>query len=173
MLLAFGAVIALVVTLTGTDDPRVDGGVAELDEPLPSFATVDTTVSGDALRADALDGEVIVINVWASWCDPCRREQPALQSLHERYEDRGVNFVGINYNDTLALAQRWIEDRDVTYPSIYDPDGRTATLLDFPFVPVTFIVDGSDTIRYAVYGETNGAELTGLIDELLAEAPRT
>jgi thiol-disulfide isomerase/thioredoxin len=171
-LVVVAAAIAIAVACTGSD-PRVEGGVAELDEPLPSFATVDTTVSGDALPTDAFDGEVNVINVWATWCDPCLREQPALQSLHERYADRGVNVVGINYNDSLPLAERWIEDHAVTYPSIYDPDGSTAALLDFPFVPVTFIVDGSHTIRYAVYGETNEAELTGLIDELLAEAPTT
>ncbi|HEY6568010.1 MAG TPA: TlpA disulfide reductase family protein, partial [Actinomycetota bacterium] len=170
VLLVGGVAIAIATTCSGSD-PRVEGGVAQIDEPLPSFATVDTTVAGDPLPTDALDGEVNVINVWASWCDPCKREQPALQALHERYADEGVNFVGINYTDTLALAQRWIDDHDVTYPSIYDPDGRTAALLDFPFVPVTFLVDGTHTIRYAVYGETNEAELTGLIDELLTEAP--
>ena len=159
---------ALLVACTG-GDPRVDGGVAELDEPLPSFTTVDSTVSGGVLPGDALAGDVNVINVWATWCEPCKKEQPALQSLHERYEDRGVNFVGINYTDTLAKAQRWIDDNEVTYPSIYDPDGRSAALLNFPFVPVTFVVDGSDTIRYAVYGETNEVELKGLIDDLLLD----
>jgi thiol-disulfide isomerase/thioredoxin len=161
---------AVMTACTG-GDPRVDGGVAEVEEPLPSFAAVDSTVSGDALPPDAFAGDVNVINVWATWCEPCEREQPALQALHERYQDKGVNFVGINYTDTLAKAQRWIDDNGVTYPSIYDPDGRTAALLNFPFVPVTFVVDGSDTIRYAVYGETDEAELTGLIDDLLVDVP--
>jgi DsbE subfamily thiol:disulfide oxidoreductase len=162
--------ITFLAACTG-GDPRVDGGVAEVEEPLPTLNEVDTTVTGGALSSEALEGDVTVINVWATWCVPCKAEQPALQTLHERYEDRGVEFVGINYNDTLEKARRWIEDFAVTYPSLYDPDGRTAASLGFPFVPDTYVVDGSGTIRYVVFGETTEAELSGLIDGLLEDAP--
>ena len=83
------------------------------------------------------------------------------------YEGRGVEFVGVDYRDDRAAAERWIEDFGVSYPSLYDPDGRTAATLGFPFLPDTYLVDASGTMRYAIYGETSAEELSGLIDELL------
>ena len=64
--------------------------------------------------------------------------------------------------------QKWLPRGEVTYPSLYDPQGRTAALLDFPFLPDTYVVDGAGTIRYAIYGETDEDELSGLIDDVLA-----
>ncbi|MDQ3210564.1 MAG: TlpA family protein disulfide reductase [Actinomycetota bacterium] len=112
-------------------------------------------------------GSVLVVNVWATWCDPCRREQPALQSVYERYEGRRVEFLGINYRDNRDGAVAWIEDFGVTYPSLFDPDGRTAALLSFPFVPDTYIVDASGTIRHTIFGETSEEELSRLIEKVL------
>ena len=112
---------------------------------------------------------MLVVNVWATWCEPCRREQPALQRVQADYETRGVEFVGVNYRDDRAAAERWVEGFEVTYPSLYDPDGRTAASLGFPFLPDTYVVDAGGTMRYAVYGETSAEELSGLIDEVLAE----
>ena len=161
--------VASAAACTG-QDPRTDGGVAEVEEPLPALTEVEATVAGGALPTRALDGLVTVINVWATWCEPCKAEQPALEAVHQRYLDRGVAFLGINYRDDLEKAKRWVDDHDVSYPSLFDPDGRTAALMGFPFLPDTYVADGSGTIRYVVYGETTEAELSGLIDELLAGA---
>ena len=167
-------VAALVVSLLAAfvfrprgGDPRIEGGVVEMDQPIPDLTAIDT-VSGDPLPPDAFEGSATVINVWANWCAPCRQEQPALVATQARYADQDVRFVGINYNDDLELARRWVDDFEVTYPSIYDPQGRTAALLDFPFLPDTYVVDGAGTIRYAIYGETDEDELSGLIDDVLA-----
>ncbi|MGB7806873.1 MAG: TlpA disulfide reductase family protein [Actinomycetota bacterium] len=167
-------VAALVVSLLAAfvfrprgGDPRIEGGVVEMDQPIPDLTAIDT-VSGDPLPPDAFEGSATVINVWANWCAPCRQEQPALLATQARYADQDVRFVGINYNDDLELARRWVDDFKVTYPSIYDPQGRTAALLDFPFLPDTYVVDGAGTIRYAIYGETDEDELSGLIDDVLA-----
>ena len=125
-------VAALVVSLLAAfvfrprgGDPRIEGGVVEMDQPIPDLTAIDT-VSGDPLPPDAFEGSATVINVWANWCAPCRQEQPALVATQARYADQDVRFVGINYNDDLELARRWVDDFEVTYPSIYDPQGRTA-----------------------------------------------
>jgi thiol-disulfide isomerase/thioredoxin len=167
-------VAALVVSLLAAfvfrprgGDPRIEGGVVEMDQPIPDLTAIDT-VSGDPLPPGAFEGSATVINVWANWCAPCRQEQPALVATQARYADQDVRFLGINYNDDLELARRWVDDFEVTYPSLYDPQGRTAALLDFPFLPDTYVVDAAGTIRYAIYGETDEAELSGLIDDVLA-----
>lgn len=169
------AVVVAVVVVAGlaafalrpTTDPREEGGVAELDQPFPGLEG--EAVVGPPIDTRSMEWSVLVVNVWATWCEPCRREQPALQQVQADYEGRGIGFVGIDYRDDRAAAQRWIEDFGVTYQSLFDPEGRTASTLGFPFLPDTYLVDSSGTMRYAVYGETSTAELSGLIDELLAE----
>lgn len=157
------ALLALLGSCTG-DDSVV--GVAEQDAPLPRLAG--ETVDGDNLDAESYaDGSVLVINVWADWCAPCRREQPQLVRLADRYEDEGVRFLGINYQDDRDAARAWIEEFGVPYPSLFDPSGRSAADLGFPALPDTYVVDRAGTIRWVVYGETDERELAGLIDDVL------
>lgn len=163
-LVVVGAGIAAYVSRPATD-PRDEGGVAALDTPFPGLRG--EAVVGPDLDTASMDWSVLVVNVWATWCKPCRLEQPALLQVQERYADRGVEFVGVDYRDDRAAAGRWIEDFGVSYPSLYDPDGRTAASLDYPFVPDTFLVDAAGTTRYAIYGETSAEEITRLIDDLL------
>lgn len=168
-------IVAAIVAAVGiaayatrlTSDPREKGGVAMLDEMFPGLQG--EAVVGPPVDTASMDWSVLVVNVWANWCEPCRREQPALQQVQAAYADRAVELVGVNYRDQRAAAERWIEDFEVTYPSLYDPDGRTAASLGFPFLPDTYLVDASGTMRYAIYGETSAEELMGLIDELLSD----
>ena len=163
-LVVVGAGIAAYVSRPASD-PRREGGVAVLDTPFPGLRG--EAVVGPDVDTATMDWSVLIVNVWATWCEPCRREQPALLQVQKAYAGRGVEFVGIDYRDDRAAAERWIEDFGVSYPSLYDPDGRTAASLDYPFVPDTFLVDATGTTRYAIYGETSAEELTGLIDDLL------
>lgn len=163
LLLAFLAVLA---SCEGDDSVF---GVAEVDQPLPRLSG--ETIDGERLDAATYaDGDVLVINVWADWCDPCRREQPQLVRLADRYEGDGVRFLGINYQDDRHAAKAWIKEFDVPYPSLFDPSGRSAADLGFPALPDTYVVDPGGTIRWVVYGETDEDELAGLIDEVVAAA---
>lgn len=158
------ALLALPASCTGDDSVF---GVAEQDAPLPRLAG--ETVDGHTLDAGSYaDGSVLVINVWADWCAPCRREQPQLVRLAGRYEGEGVRFLGINYQDDRDAAKAWIEEFAVPYPSLFDPSGRTAVDLGFPALPDTYVVDRAGTIRWVVYGETDERELAGLIEDVLA-----
>jgi DsbE subfamily thiol:disulfide oxidoreductase len=140
-------------------------GVVKVDEPLPRLAG--KTLDGDRLDASThADGSVLVINVWADWCGPCRREQPQLVRLADRYRDE-VRFLGINYQDDRDAARAWVEEFGVPYPSLYDPSGRTAVELGYPFLPDTYVVDREGRIRWVVFGASDERELRGLIDDVL------
>jgi DsbE subfamily thiol:disulfide oxidoreductase len=160
------ATALLVAALTSGCSKDASGAAAQ-DRPLPRIA-------GESLTGQQLDahgyagGSVLVINVWADWCTPCRREQPALVELAHRYADDGVRFLGINYQDDRDAARAWVEEFDVPYPSIFDPAGRTAATLGFPALPDTYVVDREGIVRWVVFGETDEAELTRLIDDVLA-----
>jgi thiol-disulfide isomerase/thioredoxin len=146
----------------------VGTGAAPLDEPLPRLEG--DSLDGEALDAASFRGQVLVVNAWATWCLPCKKEQPDLVRLANRYRDRGVAFLGVNYRDDRAAARRWVSDEfHVPYPSIYDPSGRSASVLAYPLgLPDTYVVDPSGTIRWAIYGQTDAKELGGLIDQILA-----
>jgi DsbE subfamily thiol:disulfide oxidoreductase len=162
-------VIAFLGAMASCEEGNPVFGAASRDEPLP-------TLTGESLDGEHLDaaiyaeGNVLVINVWASWCDPCRREQPQLVRLADRYRGDGVRFLGINYQDDRDAARAWVRDFRVPYPSLFDPPGRSAADLGFPALPDTYVVDPGGTIRWVVYGETDERELTGLIEEVLALA---
>lgn len=161
------AVPLLLVTLASCAGGDSALGVAPKDEPLPRLAG--ETLDGDRLRAGAYaNGDALVIYVWATWCAPCRREQPQLVDLSERYADRGVRFLGINYWNDRDAANAWVSEFDVPYPSLYDPSGETAVDLGYPGLPHTYVVDADGTIRWVVFGETDARELSGLIDDVLA-----
>ena len=159
-------ILLLLMLPVCTGGGRSDG-VAREDEPLPPLSG--ETLEGEPIDAAAYgDGRILVINVWADWCDPCRREQPLLVDLAERYEDEGVRFLGINYQDDRDAARAWVKQYDVPYPSLFDPAGRTAADLGYPALPDTYVVDRGGTIRWIVFGETNEEQLSGLIEDVLA-----
>lgn len=158
-----------LAVLASCEDGGSVFGAASRDEPLPVLTG--ESLDGERLDASAYaDGNVLVINVWADWCAPCRREQPQLVRLADRYQDEGVRFLGINYQDDRDAARAWVREFQVPYPSLFDPSGRSAADLGFPALPDTYVVDPGGTIRWVVYGETDEDELAGLIDLVLAAA---
>jgi alkyl hydroperoxide reductase subunit AhpC len=91
-----------------------------------------------------------------------------LVRLADRFEDDGVRFLGINYQDDRDAARGWVREFGVDYPSLFDPAGRWAADLAFPALPDTYVVDREGTIRWVVYGETDEGELVNLIEDVLA-----
>ena len=153
-----------------------DGGVTILpvdkrpDAPVvsgPVLGARDTTMS-----TQASDGKVLVINVWGSWCAPCRQEAPELVAAAARTADR-ADFIGLNTRDLDALpAEAFERGFEVEYPSIYDPAGRL--LLEFSDqlppsgIPSTLVVDRDGKVAARIIGATTETTLVGVIDDVTA-----
>lgn len=152
----------------------VDGNLTQIPpgerQPVP-------TVSGPGLdggtvsTADYAD-EVLVLNVWGSWCAPCRKEAPALQAASTQTADV-AQFVGIATKDTdPAPAQAFVRAQGISYPSIYDPTG--ATLLSFAgtlppsAIPSTLVVDRDGRLAARVLGPISERTLVDLVDDVAA-----
>jgi thiol-disulfide isomerase/thioredoxin len=135
------------------------------------------TLRGESLDGKALDvadfrGKVVVLNVWASWCAPCRAESPNLVKVATDTAGRGVQFVGLNIKDERPAAQRFDATHDVPYPSLFDQAGVLLTRFR-AYVPQsppsTLLLDKRGRIAGLFRGGVTEAELSGPVQALAAE----
>lgn len=132
------------------------------------------TLEGDPISLEDFAGRTVVLNVWGSWCAPCRSEAPDLVAASEELADRDVVFLGINSRDLDKAAALAFQRRfEVPYPSIYDQQGRT--LLAFRgtlspnAIPSTVVIDAEGRVAASVIGEVTRATLVGLVEDVVAE----
>lgn len=144
----------------------------------PVGAVSGKLLDGTSFDLTSLRGKVVVINVWGSWCAPCRAEAPRLQRAYAALKDQGVEFVGINTRDA-SPANGLAFDRTfgVEYPSLYDPSAKT--LLAFGgkitpnSIPSTIVLDAEGRIAASVIGEvTSAITLKDLVEDVISGRER-
>lgn len=146
--------------------PASDEEVAVRDDGLPDL-TLPCLTRGPNVRLAGLRGTPMVLNVWASWCPPCREELGYLASLNDRAAG-DVRVLGIDLLDRPAAARAAIEDFGVNYPSVEDADGQVRAALNVQAPPVTFFVASDGAITYTKVGQIKSqAELDALVREHL------
>ena len=162
------AVLAVVFMGRFGQDPRlVDSPL--IGKPLPEL-TLDYLDQDGSLTFSDLQGEVLVVNFWASWCYPCRLEHPALNWASDAYADRRVHFVGVLYQDERGPAMEFLDDLGwgTNYSYVVDDDSRATVEMGVFGVPETYFVDADGIIRGKVQGEVNQSVLVSTLDAILA-----
>jgi len=153
-----------------------DGSVTILDPPQRQIAPDATGVdlNGDPLKLSDFAGQVVVLNVWASWCAPCRAEAGALEEVAIQFDGKGVQFIGLNTRDSNAAAQAFIRNYGVTYPSLVDTDGRIQLLFNDSLppqaIPSTIVIDQQGKVAARALGTVTAATLRAMIEPLLEES---
>lgn len=131
------------------------------------------TLDGAELALDDFAGDVVVLNLWASWCGPCRAEAPALQEVYTDSRKQGVEFLGINSRDQEAAAVAFEENYGITYPSLVDESGELQLAfydsVPATSIPWTLIVDRDGLIAARILGPTTYTQLSDLVAEVLSE----
>ncbi|MFF9088973.1 TlpA family protein disulfide reductase [Streptomyces sp. NPDC014991] len=133
------------------------------------------TVDGKSLDVDDYRGKVVVLNVWGSWCGPCREEGKYFAKVSKQYEGKGVQFVGINTRDASTIpALAFEKARGITYPSLYDPTGRLMLrfkkgTLNPQLVPSTLIIDRHGRIAARALEALDDTTLLKMVEPVLAE----
>jgi len=117
-------------------------------------------------------GHPVVIDFWASWCGPCRKQQPELNALYRRYAPQGVSFIGVDLRDDRASGLGYLQDFAVPYPSLEDPSGEVAGRLDVPAPPTTIVVDSRGDITMRRLGGVRAGDFVPALDRLLGSPGR-
>jgi len=136
-------------------------------------AVVSQTLDGDSVSLAALRGSPVLLNVWATWCHPCREEIPVLQALHERYRPRGLRVVGVTVDDEGATAdiRAFATEYGVTYDLWHDPDKRVMARYSVIGVPTSVLVNRAGRVTWRRTGEVkaNDPALAAALEQALAE----
>lgn len=185
-----GALLAMTLTACASADAQSeaanadssgfvagDGSIIVLD---PDERQPAPPISGPLLGGGSLDlaqyaGSVIILNVWASWCAPCRAEAPVLEKVWQEVKGEGVQFVGLDTRDSPAAAQAFVDRFGVTYPNIVDEAG----LLQLQFrqtlppqaIPSTVVIDEQGRVAARLLGKVSEASLRTVISEVRGSPP--
>ena len=165
--------------LQGTEGKEwITGSSITVVEAADRVAPVEASgedLDGDALSVEDHRGEVVVLNVYASWCPPCRKEMPLVGELADAYEPEGVTFLGVNIRDASPdNAQAFLSGQNVDLTSFYDPGSEVLLSLSDKLgaysLPSTIVLDRSGRLAVLVLGEIPGAKtMSDLIDDVVAE----
>ena len=151
-------------------------GTVTLLEPASREPAPDVTgefLDGKPFALQDYRGQVVVLNVWASWCAPCRAEAPALNQIARETADQGVAFIGLDTRDSRAAAEAFIRRFEVPYPSVWDPDATIQLAfrdtLPPQAIPSTLFIDKQGRVAGRVLGEVDRTQLRDIVTELATE----
>jgi cytochrome c biogenesis protein CcmG, thiol:disulfide interchange protein DsbE len=162
----------LWIALSRVDNPIA--GSSAPPSPQVGFSAPDfmlDSLSGDPIPLSDLRGKVVVLNVWASWCRPCRAEMPALNAIYERLRGQDLMVLGVNttYQDDEANARAAIREWGLTFPIVFDRDGATSHRYRVQAMPTTFFIGRDGVIRDMVFGgPMSEALIASKIEKLLS-----
>jgi peroxiredoxin len=128
----------------------------ELSGTAPDFDLVARDGSHVAL-AD-LQGQVVMVNFWATWCGPCRQEMPHLEALYQRYSDLGFTLLGVNVEEDPSGADEFLAETPVSFPILFDPENRVSELYNVVAMPSTVMIDRTGEMRFIHHGYQPGYE---------------
>jgi cytochrome c biogenesis protein CcmG/thiol:disulfide interchange protein DsbE len=149
---------------TGTDGGTVVGS------PMPAFSAL--TLDGKPVDLASERGNVVLLNLWATWCGPCRFEIPELQKMNDQHAAQGFKVIGVSLDDSGADAVRkFVSEHKMTYPILLDPEGKLANIFQTSVIPTTVLIDRNGKILWKQFGpiDSTDAVLKKTLDGALAE----
>jgi cytochrome c biogenesis protein CcmG, thiol:disulfide interchange protein DsbE len=139
----------------------------EVGRMAPDFTLV--TADGTQVTLSELRGQVVLINVWATWCPPCRAEMPAIQAAYERYAPEGFTVLAVNVGEDPATVSAYMRDVGLSFAAPLDRDGAVSLNYRVTAMPSSFFVDRRGVIRSIYRGPMSHGVISGSLEQLLVE----
>lgn len=160
--------LALLLALTAT--PLRAGELKPLPmKPAPALRL--GTLDGARVALDQLRGRVVLVNFWAVWCPPCRKEMPSMERLAQRFAERPFTLLGVNAGDSPAEIRDFLQQVPVTFPILLDSEGSQLKPWQVFAFPTSYVVDKRGRLRLGLFGsiEWDSPEAIAQLETLLAE----
>jgi cytochrome c biogenesis protein CcmG/thiol:disulfide interchange protein DsbE len=164
-------------TPRAANSPPVQTSPTPLPETIMNAAL--TTLDGKSLRLSELKGKIVILNLWATWCGPCRREIPDFIKIQDDYKGRGVEVLGVTSEDernTEALVKEFVKEFKINYKVVWiDADGWTSFLAPRFSIPQTYVLDQNGQLlqKYVGYSPQVAVLARGIVDQALNNAPNS
>ena len=169
--LVLGLVAGLVVFIGLPRWPAASAGPAStpapapiVGAPAPDFSLQD--LNGNTVTLSALQGQVVAVNFWATWCGPCRLEMPALQARYASLQASGFTVLAINFSDTQEAAERFAGELGLTFPVLIDPGDTVNDLYRVRGYPTTFFIDRDGMVARQHVGYMSEGQLEDYLTAL-------
>jgi len=156
---------------TAKEEPAdLSSARTDVGDPMPPYSA--KYLDGKAMTMAAEKGNVVFLNVWATWCGPCRFETPELQALKTQYAAKGLKVIGVSVDegDTEAV-KTFVAEQKITYPIAVDPEGRIANLVQTTVLPTSLLIDRTGKIVWRQIGAImpNDAKLKAAVEKAVGE----
>lgn len=125
-------------------------------QPTPALSL--PTLDGGVWNLSWQRDQVVLLNFWASWCEPCTAEMPALQALAQRYGPQGLVVAAVNHREPVARVRRFVADTQLRLPILLDTDGQASRGFGVRIYPTTVVVDRRGRAAFRIVGETNWSD---------------
>jgi peroxiredoxin len=166
--LAIGLILALGSLEERSSYQSITISSLAVGKQAPGFTL--PALDGKEISLSHLRGQPVVINFWASWCDPCRDEMPELARAFEEHKEEGLMILGVNltFSDTLPEVQAFVQDLKVTFPVLLDEDGTVAEKsYQIPGLPTSIFINRDGTIEHIQVGVMTGKQIKKYIAKIL------
>ena len=145
-------VAVLALTLAACAGESDSYSLLEMGDQAPAYGA--RSLDGDSVEFEQFRGKPLLVNLWATWCGPCRIEMPEIQELYEQYgEQLQVVGVSLDSRGSEARVRSFVEDIGVTFRILLDPDERVVREFKTIGVPATFLIDAEGTLRHRWWGQ--------------------
>lgn len=141
-------------------------------QPYAAPALTAPTLDGSSISLSDFNGKVVLLNFWASWCQPCKEETPDLEATYRRLEDQGLVIIGIDLLNTepgLQDVQEFVKQYGVTYPIALDEQGDISRAYAISPLPTSYFIDRQGQVRYIRVGTMNKTEIERVFEKLRVE----
>lgn len=137
----------------------------EMDFPAPELDLV--TLNGAPVSLADFRGSVVLVNLWATWCPPCRQEMPTLQAFYDRYKEDGFVLIAIDQEETREVVQPFVEEFDLTFPVWLDMDYLAQREFKTMSLPSSYVVDRNGQVKLMWIGSISKANLEKYVPNII------
>ncbi|MFN8442055.1 MAG: TlpA disulfide reductase family protein [Caldilineaceae bacterium] len=162
---ALGTLVWLAINTGQNQDGGAAANLAQQGEPAPDFAL--PSISGDSVHLSDYAGQVVVINLWATWCPPCKAEMPMINAYYEAHRDAGLAVLAVNSEEDATTVRQFIQAHGYGFPVLLDLQSDVSALYQVRGLPTTVVIDRQGRVQYIQTGEITAKQLEAAVKPLL------